>query len=242
MPDFSESVVSAANGEFCKSLYIHTPFEKRMPGGKHVGRLAMLVDVRMTVPSSTACGISAPTMGSRQFFALVSALCLAASPMLLTGCKRASAVTPIPAANPQVVESARQQLDLIPPPSKSRYLSVHSLSDWENPYLTVQENMATLHVTAADATSTELAAGGVAHSVSARRQNLTVKVSDLPAALDAVPESSWPYGRVVAIEEAHDEPASARPTVRRNVEATIKTLGDLGLVVYEWNEGGSGLR
>jgi len=46
---------------------------------------------------------------------------------------------------------------------------------------------------------------------------------------------------VVAIEEAHDTPASARPAVRRNVEATIKTLGDMGVVVYEWNEGG-GLR
>jgi hypothetical protein len=43
---------------------------------------------------------------------------------------------------------------------------------------------------------------------------------------------------VVAIEEAHDTPPSARPAVRRNVEATIKTLGDMGVVVYEWPEGG----
>jgi hypothetical protein len=56
-----------------------------------------------------------------------------------------------------------------------------------------------------------------------------------------VPESCWPYGRVVAIEEAHDTPPSARPAVRRNVEAAIKTLTDLGVVVYEWNDG-SGLR
>lgn len=173
---------------------------------------------------------------------LASAICLAVSPLLLTGCKRAAAVTPIPVANPQVVESARQQLDLIPPPSKSRYLAVHNLSDWENPYLTVQENMATLHVTTADTNATEPGASSVTRPVAARRQDLTVKVSDLPAALDAVPESSWPYGRVVAIEEAHNAPVSARPSVRRNVEATIKTLGDLGLVVYEWNEGGSGLR
>jgi len=31
---------------------------------------------------------------------------------------------------------------------------------------------------------------------------------------------------------------SARPTVRRNVETVIKTLSDLGIVVYEWNESG----
>jgi hypothetical protein len=44
---------------------------------------------------------------------------------------------------------------------------------------------------------------------------------------------------VVAVEEAHDAPASVRPAVRRNVEATIKTLSDLGVVVYEWNSDGS---
>jgi hypothetical protein len=161
--------------------------------------------------------------------------------MLLTGCNRASAGTPIATASPQVIESSREQMDLIPPPSKTRYMAVHSLASWENPYLTVQENMATLHVTMADANPSELGVGGMLRPVGARRQDLTVRVSDLPAALDAIPENSWPYGRVVAIEEAHDAPASARPVIRRNVEATIKTLGDLGVVVYEWNDGG-GLR
>ena len=158
--------------------------------------------------------------------------------MLLSGCKRASAGTTIPTASPQAVNSARQQLDLIPPPSKSRYMAIPNLSDWENPYLTVQQNMATLHVTQADANPSQLGAGGVPRPVSARRQDLTVRLSDLPAALDAVPESSWPYGRVVAIEEAHDTPPSARPAVRRNVEAAIKTLSDMGVVVYEWPEPG----
>jgi hypothetical protein len=171
-----------------------------------------------------------------------SALCLTILfPLLLSGCNRASAGTTASAASTQVIESAREQLDLIPPPSKTRYLAVHSLSTWENPYLTIQENMATLHVTLADANPSDLGAGGMLRPVGARRQNLTVRVGDLPAALNAIPENSWPYGRVVAIEEAHDTPASARPAVRRNVEATIKTLGDLGVVVYEWNDGG-GLR
>jgi len=175
---------------------------------------------------------------SRTKLALASALCPAASPMLLTGCNRASAGTTIPTASQQAVDSARPQLDLIPPPSKSRYLAIASLSEWENPYLTVQQNMATLHVTQADTNPSQLDTGGMLRPVSARRQDLTVRVSDLPAALDAVPQSSWPYGRVVAIEEAHDTPASARPAVRRNVEAAIKTLGDMGVVVYEWPEAG----
>jgi hypothetical protein len=160
-------------------------------------------------------------------------------PLVLTGCNRAAAGTTIAAPDPQAVESGREQMDMIPPPSKTRYMAIHSLENWENPYLTVQENMATLHVTLADANPSELGAGGMLRPVAARRQDLTIRVSDLPAALDAVPEGSWPYGRVVAIEEAHDAPASARPAIRRNVEATIKTLSDLGVVVYEWNESGS---
>jgi hypothetical protein len=158
------------------------------------------------------------------------------SPTLLTGCNRASANTTIPTASPQAVESARQQMDLIPPPSKTRYMAIHSLSSWENPYLTVQENIATLHVTLADANPSDLGVGGMLRPVGARRQDLTIRVSDLPDALNAIPESAWPYGRVVAVEEAHDAPSSARPAIRRNVEAALKTLGDLGVVVYEWNE------
>ena len=117
-------------------------------------------------------------------------------------------------------------------------MAVHSLTSWENPYLTVQENMATLHVTLADANPSTLGTGGMLRPAAARRQDVIIRTADLPTALAAVPESSWPYGRVVAVEEAHDTPASARPAVRRNVEATLKTLGDLGVVVYEWNESG----
>lgn len=171
----------------------------------------------------------------------VAAIALS-SPMLLTGCKQVSAGTTIPAASPQAIAAAREQIDLIPPPSKTRYMAIHSLESWQNPYLTIQENMATLHVTLADANPSQVGVGGLLRPVSARRQDLTIRVSDLPDALGAVPEDSWPYGRVVAIEEAHDAPSTARPAIRRNVEATIKTLSDMGVVVYEWNDGSSGLR
>lgn len=203
----------------------------------------MLVVVRMTVPPHPSvsraclrpfwpsrCGLTLP---------LASAVCLTIlAPLVLTGCNRASAGTPTNAASTQAMEAAREQLDLIPPPSKSRYMTVHNLSTWENPYLTVQQNMATLHVTLADANPSDLGVGGLLRPVGARQQALTIRLSDLPAALDAVPENSWPYGRVIAIEEAHDTPTSDRPAVRRNIEATIKTLGDLGVVVYEWTDGG----
>ena len=166
---------------------------------------------------------------------LAAAACTAlVLPALLTGCSRASA-TALP--DPQEVASARQQIDLIPPPSKSRYMAVHSIADWENPYLTVQANMATLHVTVADANPSTLGVGGMLRPAGARHQDVTIHLSDLPDALDAVPETSWPYGRVIAIEEPHGTPKSDEPAVRRNVENTVKTLNDLGVVVYDWTEG-----
>jgi len=133
-------------------------------------------------------------------------------------------------------ESVRHDMEQIPLPAKSRYLAVHSLTIWENPYLTIQGSMVTLHVTVADANTSGLGVGGMLRPVGARRQDLNVRTADLPAALNAIPQSAWPYGRVVAVEEAHDAPASARPELRRNMEAAIKLLGDLDVVVYEWQD------
>ena len=164
-------------------------------------------------------------------------------PLIVSGCTRTPAQSveasrAITAQQQQEIEAARQQMELIPPPSKTRYMAVKSLTTWENPYLTVQGGMVTLHVMLADANSSDLGQGGLLRPAGARRQDLNVRISELSTALNAIPESSWPYGRVVAVEEAHDVPVSARPTVRRNVESVIKTLNDLGVVVYEWNESG----
>jgi hypothetical protein len=134
----------------------------------------------------------------------------------------------------QQLDSVREELAQIPLPAKSRYMAVRSLSIWENPYLTIQGSMVTLHVT--------LGQGGILRPVGARHQDLNVRTADLPAALNAVPQTAWPYGRVVAVEEAHDAPASARPELRRNMETAIKTLGDIGVVVYEWQDNQPALR
>ncbi len=142
----------------------------------------------------------------------------------------------------QEVESQREQLDMIPPPSKTRYLAVHSLDVWENPYVTVQANMVTLHVTLADANPTSLGVGGMMRPMGARRETLNVSMDKLGEALASIPRDAWPYGRVAAVEEAHNVPASGRPQVRRTMEATMKTLGDVGIVVYEWNESGPGIK
>ena len=160
----------------------------------------------------------------------------------LSGCTRSTAPAAMQsgsnaALQQQALEETRQQLELIPPPSKIRYMAVRSLSAWENPYLTVQDGMVTLHVLMADANTSGLGEGGMLRPMGARRQDLNVRLSELTAALNAIPATAWPYGRVIAVEEAHEIPASARPQVRRSMETVMKTLSDVGVVVYEWNEG-----
>lgn len=121
-------------------------------------------------------------------------------------------------------------------------MAVRSLAAWENPYLTVQGNMVTVHVTLADANTSGLGQGGLLRPAGARQQSLNVSLTALPAALNAVPSTSWPYGRVVAVEEAHNVPQRDRPEVRRTFETVVKSLSDLDVVVYEWQEGGASLR
>ena len=173
-----------------------------------------------------------------RFTTLIPALLL----LTLAGCTSAPLVpSSSSAAQRHQTDLIRADLEQIPLPSKSRYLAVHSLTIWENPYLTVQGSMVTLHVTVADANTSNLGVGGLLRPVGARRQDLNVRTSDLPAALNAVPQPSWPYGRVVAVEEAHDAPQSALPQLRRNMETAIKTLNDIGVVVYEWQEPSSSI-
>ena len=131
----------------------------------------------------------------------------------------------------------REQLETIPPPSKSRYMSIHTFDSWENPYVTVQASMVELHVTRGDTNTTPIGVGGMLRPVGARREELNLSMDDLGKAITAVPQDAWPYGRVVAIEEAHQTPASAEPAVRRNMEVTIARLNDLGVVVYDLQEG-----
>ena len=176
-----------------------------------------------------------------------AAVALSLSLIALTGCNRSAVVPDSDAASAIAQQRAqtdliRQQIELIPPPSKSRYLAIRSLTTWENPYITVQGNMLTLHVTVADANSSDLGVGGILRPVGARHQDLNIRTADLPTALNSVPQTAWPYGRVVAIEEAHDTPASARPQVRRNMEIAMNLLNDLGVVVYEWTESGAPVR
>ena len=156
--------------------------------------------------------------------------------LLLSGC-HAPSVTASTAETRAELETQREQLDRIPPPSKSTYMAIHTFQSWQNPVLTVQPGMLELHVTLADGNTTPIGVGGMFRPIGARRQELNISTDTLGDAISAVPQSAWPYGRVVALEEASKTPRSAEPAVRRNMEATISRLNDLGIVAYDLSSG-----
>jgi hypothetical protein len=173
-----------------------------------------------------------------------SALLLTVLPMTLslTGCHATPAVNAKPTAEQKSemraeLEDEREQLNKIPPPAKSRYMAIHSFESWENPYLTVQASMVELHVTRGDPNPSSVGLGGMLRPEAARRAELNIANDKLGEAMSSIPADAWPYGRVIAIEEAHHTPAAAEPTVRRNMEATIARLADLGIQVYDPTDG-----
>jgi hypothetical protein len=134
----------------------------------------------------------------------------------------------------QAKDTARQQIDQIPPPAKSRYLAVHTEESWTNPFLTVGRETIHMRVILPDVNPSAYGTGTMLRPADARKQELDLRLADLPNALAAVPQGAWPYGRVIAVEETPIETKADRPAVRRNVEATIQVLNDLGIVVDEW--------
>ena len=131
-------------------------------------------------------------------------------------------------------DTDRQQLDQIPPPAKSRYMAIHTRESWGNPFLIVGKKTVTLRIMKPEPPHSDLAPGTLMQPAGARRQELTLRLSDLPEALAALPQEAWPYGRVIAVEEDPVTVRADRIPVRRNVETTIQVLNDLGVVVYEW--------
>jgi hypothetical protein len=128
----------------------------------------------------------------------------------------------------------RAQLAHIALPTKSLYVDVHEPGQWANPFISVDAGMINLRVTMADANPSSVGQGTMLRPVAARRQEIQVRPSDLVEALIALPDGAWRYGRVVAVAESPLANRKDRPAVRRNVEAVIQQMNDLGIVVEEW--------
>jgi hypothetical protein len=85
-----------------------------------------------------------------------------------------------------------------------------------------------------DANPSTVGKGTMLRPEAARRQEIQLRPGDLAEALIALPAGAWRYGRVIAVAESPLASKKDRPKVRRNVEAAIQQLNDLGIVVEEW--------
>jgi hypothetical protein len=131
-------------------------------------------------------------------------------------------------------DQERAQLDQIPVPTKSLYIDIHDPSQWTNPFLSVGAGMITLRILLPDENPSPVGQGTLLRIEAARRQELQLRLSDLDTAVAAIPAGAWPYGRVIAVAESPSAEAGDRLKVRRDLEAVIRQLNDLGVVVEEW--------
>ncbi|MGH9589410.1 MAG: hypothetical protein ACRD25_03400 [Terracidiphilus sp.] len=131
-------------------------------------------------------------------------------------------------------DKERAALDLIPVPTKSRYVDVHDPSQWQNPFLTVGAARLDLRIELPDEPLGSFAEGSMLRPPGARRQELQMRFSDLGKAVSDIPSGAWHYGRVIAVAESPEAGRQDRARIRRNMESVISELNDLGVVVEEW--------
>ena len=187
------------------------------------------------VSKSTRPNLSA-TLGAT--LALLVGLCLAAchkEEQAVVGVAQ-HAVNAEHQAQATATKRDRQRAELarIPLPTKSLYIDVREPGAWANPFLSVDAGMLTLRITMTDANPSSVGEGTMLRPEAARRQELQLRPGDLADALVALPPGAWRYGRVIAVAESPLASRKDRPKLRRNVEAAIQELNDLGIVVEEW--------
>lgn len=130
--------------------------------------------------------------------------------------------------------SARQDLTQIPPPLKSVYLNIDQEPQWQNPFLTVEQNMIQVRIYLPDENASPIDRGGITRMSSARKQVVNVRLAELPRALASLPNGAWPYGRVVAIGREKETPQN-RAWFPDHLAITVRALQDMGVVVDDWN-------
>ncbi len=130
----------------------------------------------------------------------------------LVACSKPEAPAPQEsAATPQPTGLAA-----IPGPDPSKYPSFHNLKEWKNPYLVVRE-------------------GGIGFVDSANSEVRILKPEEVPALLNSLPETAWPYGRVVMVGQVKPEDPSndTKAQLRKNRGLLVGTLRDLKVLIYE---------
>ena len=106
----------------------------------------------------------------------------------------------------------------IPPPDPSKYEGVRDARDWQNPYLVIR------------------AEGVEVISRSAALERQVISCGELADFLKSLPATAWPYGRVVAAQEAGIRSGGRRgdQPIAENKAKVEQTLSSLDVKVEWW--------
>ena len=105
----------------------------------------------------------------------------------------------------------------IPKPDPAQYRFVQDAKDWKNPYLVVgRDGIEILGITE------------VGHAIA---------VASIRGELESLPDSAWPYGLVVAVQENGIISDGDQSKIEANRRELVRLLKKLGVTVDLWPSG-----
>jgi hypothetical protein len=128
----------------------------------------------------------------------------------------ASLTTCTKPSNTAANEPKPMGLESIPPADPSKYPSFQDLSNWQNPYLVVRED-------------------GIGFVDLTNHEIRLLQPDQIQAELASLPESAWPYGRVVLVTEAapKNRTDQVKTEMRKTRGLLLGTLKELDVQVRE---------
>jgi len=125
-----------------------------------------------------------------------------------------SAFSPHPVACPEATLPIGERLPArIPPADPAKYRRIQDASDWRNPFLTITGEGFDL-----------IFQGGRKHG----------PLSILARTVVGLPNSAWPYGRILAAAETGPRAVGSSELIRKNKEEAERILSELGVSVDWW--------
>jgi hypothetical protein len=112
-------------------------------------------------------------------------------------------------------QTSRSLQDRIPKPDPKKYHSVQDAKDWKNPYLIVRRD-------------------GI-EIVGMTPVGQAISVESVPGTLEKLPDSAWPYGLVVAVQDIGILSGKTDPArIEANRTKLLNLLKELGIAVDQW--------
>jgi len=122
-----------------------------------------------------------------------------------------------PTSSQKPVDARKSTLSKrVPPADPTKYGPVRDARDWQNPYLVVYAN------------------GVDARPISAATEAPRMSPAEVVGYLEKLPSIAWPYGLVVAVQEAGLRAPGDNAQIRKNAEELQRLLTEAGVKVELW--------